>query len=116
MRPLMVLGCTSRAGKSWLVTGLCRWFARQGVDVVPFKGQNMSNNARVVDGGEIGLAQWLQARAAGVEPFGASFRIRPTVKYDSAEGVIRWASSTMTRSQPARSGWSAPSTALFIAA
>jgi adenosylcobyric acid synthase len=64
----MVLGCTSMAGKSLLVTGLARWFARQGVDVVPFKAQNMSNNARVVDGGEIGVAQWLQAAAAGVEP------------------------------------------------
>ncbi len=68
LRPLMVLGCTSSAGKSLLVTALARWFQRQGVDVVPFKAQNMSNNARVVDGGEIGVAQWLQARAAGVEP------------------------------------------------
>ncbi|MEM9037865.1 MAG: cobyric acid synthase [Actinomycetota bacterium] len=67
-RPLMVLGCTSTAGKSLLATALCRWFARRGVDVAPFKAQNMSNNARVVDGGEIGVAQWLQARAAGVEP------------------------------------------------
>lgn len=68
LRPLMVLGCTSTAGKSLLATALCRWFARRGVDVAPFKAQNMSNNARVVDGGEIGVAQWLQARAAGVEP------------------------------------------------
>ena len=68
MRPLMVLGCTSNAGKSLLVTALVRSFARRGVDVVPFKAQNMSNNARVVAGGEIGVAQWLQARAAGLEP------------------------------------------------
>ena len=67
-RPLMVLGCTSSAGKSLSSTGVVRWFARQGVDVVPFKAQNMSNNARVVAGGEIGVAQWLQAVAAGVEP------------------------------------------------
>lgn len=64
----MILGCTSSAGKSLVVTALARWFARQGVDVVPFKAQNMSNNARVVAGGEIGVAQWLQARAARVEP------------------------------------------------
>jgi adenosylcobyric acid synthase len=67
-RALMVLGCTSTAGKSLLATALCRWFARRGVDVAPFKAQNMSNNARVVDGGEIGVAQWLQAMAAGVTP------------------------------------------------
>lgn len=67
-RPLVVLGCTSSAGKSLMVTALARWFARQGIDVAPFKAQNMSNNARVVDGGEIGVAQWLQARAAGIEP------------------------------------------------
>ena len=68
LRPLIVLGCTSDAGKRLLATALCRWFARQGVSVAPFKAQNMSNNVRVVAGGEIGLAQWLQARAAGLEP------------------------------------------------
>lgn len=68
LRPVMVLGCSSYAGKSLLVTALVRWFARQGIDVAPFKAQNMSNNARVVDGGEIGVAQWLQARAGRVEP------------------------------------------------
>ncbi len=64
----MVLGCTSDAGKSLITAALCRWFARQGVRVAPFKAQNMSNNARVVGGGEIGVAQWLQAKAARVEP------------------------------------------------
>ncbi len=67
-RALMIQGCTSWAGKSLLTTAMCRWFASQGVRVAPFKAQNMSNNARVVDGGEIGVAQWLPARAAGIEP------------------------------------------------
>ncbi|MDO4230517.1 MAG: cobyric acid synthase [Lautropia sp.] len=64
----MVLGTTSGAGKSWICTALCRWYARQGLRVAPFKAQNMSNNARVVSGGEIGSAQYFQALAAGVEP------------------------------------------------
>jgi adenosylcobyric acid synthase len=65
---LMVQGASSSAGKSLLTTALARALRRRGVDVVPFKAQNMSNNARVVDGGEIGTAQYLQALAAGVEP------------------------------------------------
>ena len=65
---VMVLGTTSNAGKSWLTTALCRYYARQGLKVAPFKAQNMSNNARVVDGGEIGSAQYFQALAAKAVP------------------------------------------------
>jgi adenosylcobyric acid synthase len=67
-RALMVQGVSSDAGKSLVSTALCRWLHQRGVRVAPFKAQNMSNNARVVDGGEIGSAQWLQALAAGVAP------------------------------------------------
>ncbi len=66
---LLVAGTTSDAGKSLVTTGICRWIARQGVTVAPYKAQNMSNNSMVcADGGEIGRAQWLQAIAARVEP------------------------------------------------
>ena len=67
-KSVMVLGTTSGAGKSWLTTALCRYYARQGLKVAPFKAQNMSNNARVVAVGEIGSAQYFQALAARAVP------------------------------------------------
>lgn len=89
----MVLGTTSHAGKSWLTTALCRWYARQGLKVAPFKAQNMSNNARVVAGlqggwGEIGSAQYFQALAARARP---EVRMNPVLlkpENDTASQVV----------------------------
>ncbi len=69
MTGLLIAGTSSDAGKSLIVAGLCRAWARAGVDVAPFKAQNMSNNSMVCpDGSEIGRAQYLQALASGLEP------------------------------------------------
>ncbi|MES2101881.1 MAG: cobyric acid synthase [Pseudomonadota bacterium] len=92
-RAVMVLGTTSHAGKSWLATALCRWYARQGLKVAPFKAQNMSNNARVVPApsgalGEIGSAQYFQALAARAEP---EVRMNPVLlkpEHDTASQVV----------------------------
>ncbi len=92
-RAVMVLGTTSGAGKSWLATALCRWYARRGLKVAPFKAQNMSNNARVVPGvggrlGEIGSAQYFQALAARCTP---EVRMNPVLlkpERDTASQVV----------------------------
>jgi len=84
----MVWGCTSDAGKSFLATALCRWFSDHGLRVAPFKAQNMSNNARVARGGEMGCAQWLQAKAARREP---EVRFNPVLlkpERDTASQVV----------------------------
>ncbi|WP_369140833.1 cobyric acid synthase [Modestobacter versicolor] len=86
---LLVAGTTSDAGKSVVTAGICRWLARQGVRVAPFKAQNMSNNSMVTaDGAEIGRAQVMQAAAAGVEPEAAMNPVLLKPGGDDASQVV----------------------------
>src|SRR4051812_14102287 len=98
----MLQGTGSDVGKSLLVAGLGRAFTRRGLRVRPFKPQNMSNNAAVTaDGGEIGRAQAVQARAAGLAP---SVHMNPVLlkpESDTGSQVIvqgRWVGTLQSRS------------------
>lgn len=80
---LMLMGSMSSVGKSLLTAGFCRIFTRKGLRVLPFKAQNMSNNAAVcLNGGEIGRAQAVQAAAAGVQ---ATVQMNPVLLKPEAD-------------------------------
>src|SRR5581483_1355712 len=86
-RALMIQGAGSDVGKSLIVAGLARAAVRRGLRVMPFKPQNMSNNAAVtIDGGEIGRAQALQARAARVAP---TVHMNPILLKPQSEVVVQ---------------------------
>jgi adenosylcobyric acid synthase len=96
-RPLMVLGTSSGAGKSLMSAALCRVLHRHGETPVPFKGQNMSNNAWVdPEGGEMAYSQALQAWAAGLEPRCAMNPVLLKPQGDSTSEVIHLGRSAGT--------------------
>ena len=87
--PLMVLGTSSGAGKSLIATAICRSLLKKGEFPIPFKGQNMSNNAWVDQyGGEMAYSQALQAWASGREPISAMNPVLLKPKGDCSSEVI----------------------------
>jgi adenosylcobyric acid synthase len=88
-RAIFVGGTASNVGKSWFATALCRWLARRGVRVAPFKAQNMSNNSHpIAGGGEIGRAQVAQAEACGIPPEAAMNPVLLKPSTDTSSQVI----------------------------
>jgi adenosylcobyric acid synthase len=108
--PLMVLGTSSGAGKSLMSAALCRVLRRRGETPVPFKGQNMSNNAWVdPEGGEMAYSQALQAWAAGLEPRCAMNPVLLKPQGDSTSEVIHLGQSVgTTRAEDYYRDWFRP--------
>ncbi len=93
MKAISILGTSSNAGKSWMATALCSWLRQQGVNVAPFKSQNMSNNAyATLEGGEIGVAQAVQAEACGRRPIAEMNPILLKPSGDSRSQLVRMGS------------------------
>lgn len=110
LSPLMILGTTSGSGKSLMATAICRVLSRKGHRAIPFKGQNMSNNAWVDNAcGEMAYSQALQAWAAGVEPKCAMNPILLKPKGDGSSEVIHLGKSVgVTRAENYYQDWFLP--------
>jgi adenosylcobyric acid synthase len=90
MKAISILGTSSNAGKSWIATALCAWLHAKGYNVAPFKAQNMANNAyATLEGGEIGVAQAIQAEACRRRPIVEMNPILLKPSTDSRSQIVR---------------------------